>query len=227
MYPPLTDEDDMKVMNYFKLWAPNVPPLEVRLQVLGCSHLYTCHRYSALLGGQAMKGRAVRVADPREEVIIRRPLYCALSPTSTERQTSDRSSNISTDNSTPLFTIQDGLAYENHSPSLAGNGGCPGDSAIPDQSRKSLGSVPIFPPGVGYSDKITTVKDASNRIREVRFFEDSGPTAKEVDRWRKSLGSAGDSIHPEYQHFLNLCATYPRMIWGAVSSTASPFPSAF
>ena len=72
--------------------------------------------------------------------------------------------------------------------------------------------------------QITSVHSALNRIREIRFLKDVSPTVAGVESWMRSLGSAGDSIHPEYQHFLNKCETYSQMIWGPVStSLALPF----
>ena len=203
-------------MRYFQQWAPSLPPREVRLKVLGCADLFPFQRYSALLGGEIMTGRAVRQEQPRQEAIIRRPIPVSPSMVWADQPSSTNSSTTSSDSSVWSWTTQDAGLYDSSPIPNPGRAG-PEASKFPDPTHNLRGNDPVWSILLEPTCEITSVQTALNRIREIRFFEDIGPTVADVEDWMRSLGSAGDSIHPEYQHFLSKCETYPQMIWGPVS----------
>ena len=165
-----------------------------------------------------MPGRAIRQEKPRQETVIRRPNPVSSSASSVIRLSFSDFSTTSSNESTPSWTTQDAEVFHVRQRPNTGRVG-PEVPIHTDSKCEILGNVPAWRYNLGQQSRITSVHKALNGIREVRFFEDVDPTVASVGHWVKSLGSAGNSIHPEYQHFLNKCETYPQMIWGPVSSS--------
>ena len=158
-----------------------------------------------------MPGRAICQEKPRQETVIRRPNPVSSSASSVNRLSFSDFSTTSSNQSTSSWITQDAELFDVHLRPDTGRAD-PEVPTLPDPRCNSLGDVPAWSYNLDQQYRITSVHKALNEIREVRFFGDVDSTVALVGHWVKSLGSAGNSIHPEYQHFLKKCETYPQII---------------
>ena len=137
MFPPLAEAESFSAMRYLQQFAPSLPPREVRLTVLGCAGLFPFQRYSALLEGEIIPGRAIRQEKPRQETVIRRPNLVSSSASSVNRLSFSDFSTTSSNQSTWSWTTQDAEPFDVHQhPNI-------------NQSHTPSGPYPAEDPSIG------------------------------------------------------------------------------